>query len=719
MLKEKNYFFSIMLTTTIHTNNLSTNIIDITEFMQTFASQLEKKVENRLSPIYSPQDINDDFGSQLKPFPIQREIVKALITGYKTKKALFLIGEMGCGKTAQAIWVSETLKSKRTLIVCPPHLTQQWKEEIIKCYPHKRIAIIPDPQLRKINISNMTALQAIHKNNSIDFVIISREAIKTDFPIKSSLILKRTENNKYKDDVCPHCFEPVSYDIKLKINKNVKTFCEKCKSPLYSYIRHGNKAKPSLAKYIQKKMKGFFDFIIFDEAHELKAENSAQGAVLGKLAEKAKTLAMTGTLMGGKASDIFFLLQRTNPKDMKLEGFIGKKPNVIAFVEKYGVLERIVKAEEQDNRYSIGRKRTQKSVKERPGLSPLVVGNFLLNKTVFVRLSDFAERLPLYIEHPIECKIHPETTIGYTILSNYREILRGANNPAKIISSAIQAMLAYPDTHFKEIICDIDKDFQEVPLLIAPETKIPIGETDKEQQLLKIVKEAKDNGNKVLIFTTQTKKRDIQPKIAKLLEMHNIKPAVMYNHITTDKRDAWIKNKTKNTDALICHPRLVATGMNLLEYPIIIFFDTGYSTYTLRQASRRSYRINQTKPQIDVYYFYTKDTIQQDCLSLMARKNEVSLMAEGEIQEGGLSAMSNGAGSILNELVKVINGELKTENPLEIFSRTNKLNNEGKKNPKIKPMPTKIILPEIHIPVSRSSYLVNVNAPVPVQASLF
>ena len=53
-------------------------------------------------------------------------------------------------------------------------------------------------------------------------------------------------------------------------------------------------------------------------------------------------------------------------------------------------------------------------------------------------------------------------------------------------------------------------------------------------------------------------------------------------------------------------------------------------------------------------------------------------MVEGEIQEGGLSAMSDGTGSILGELAKVINGELKTENPLEIFSRINKFNNAGK-----------------------------------------
>jgi hypothetical protein len=33
--------------------------------------------------------------------------------------------------------------------------------------------------------------------------------------------------------------------------------------------------------------------------------------------------------------------------------------------------------------------------------------------------------------------------------------------------------------------------------------------------------------------------------------------------------------------------------------------------------------------------------------------------------------MSNGVGPVLNQLAKVINGELKTENSLEVFSRIN------------------------------------------------
>jgi len=42
----------------------------------------------------------------------------------------------------------------------------------------------------------------------------------------------------------------------------------------------------------------------------------------------------------------------------------------------------------------------------------------------------------------------------------------------------------------------------------------------------------------------------------------------------------------------IAHPRLFR-GMDLLWAPSIYFVQTGYSIYTLRQASRRSWRIGQ------------------------------------------------------------------------------------------------------------------------------
>ena len=88
----------------------------------------------------------------------------------------------------------------------------------------------------------------------------------------------------------------------------------------------------------------------------------------------------------------------------------------------------------------------------------------------------------------------------------------------------------------------------------------------------------------------------------------------------------------------ICHPKLVQTGLDLLEFPTILFYETGYSTYVLRQASRRSWRIGQKQPVRVGFLTYSK-TAQESCLRLMGKKLLVSLAMEGKLQAEGLQSM--------------------------------------------------------------------------------
>ena len=55
---------------------------------------------------------------------------------------------------------------------------------------------------------------------------------------------------------------------------------------------------------------------------------------------------------------------------------------------------------------------------------------------------------------------------------------------------------------------------------------------------------------------------------------------------------------------LVCHPRLVQTGLDLVYLPTILRFATDYSIYVTRQASRRSWSIGQTRPVKVVFMTY-------------------------------------------------------------------------------------------------------------------
>jgi len=89
---------------------------------------------------------------------------------------------------------------------------------------------------------------------------------------------------------------------------------------------------------------------------------------------------------------------------------------------------------------------------------------------------------------------------------------------------------------------------------------------------------------------------------------------------------------------VICHPKLVGTGLDLLDFPTIIFYESGYSLHTLRQASRRSWRIGQRRP-VRVKFLCAEGTMQTSCLRLMGKKLLVALTMEGKFAGEGLHSI--------------------------------------------------------------------------------
>ena len=60
---------------------------------------------------------------------------------------------------------------------------------------------------------------------------------------------------------------------------------------------------------------------------------------------------------------------------------------------------------------------------------------------------------------------------------------------------------------------------------------------------------------------------------------------------------------------VIAHSKLVETGLDLLDFPTILFYESGYSLRTLRQVSRRSWRIGQERP-VRVTFLCYEGTMQ-------------------------------------------------------------------------------------------------------------
>jgi hypothetical protein len=135
-----------------------------------------------------------------------------------------------------------------------------------------------------------------------------------------------------------------------------------------------------------------------------------------------------------------------------------------------------------------------------------------------------------------------------------------------------------------------------------------------------------------------------------------IRVAVLTTQVAPEEREAWYERQLRaGIQVVIAHPRLVQTGLDLWSFPDIFFYETGYSIYTLRQASRRSWRIGQ-RNNVNVKFFYYAGTMQEACLRLMGKKLLVSLAMEGKFATDGLQAIDEG-----DDILMAMARELVTE----------------------------------------------------------
>ena len=92
----------------------------------------------------------------------------------------------------------------------------------------------------------------------------------------------------------------------------------------------------------------------------------------------------------------------------------------------------------------------------------------------------------------------------------------------------------------------------------------------------------------------------------------------------------------------------------------------------MRQASRRSWRIGQTRP-VKVVFMSYRNTLQADALKLVAKKMQSSLAVEGELPEDGLAAYGDEGDDMMMALARrIVSGDEEnadTETVEEVFAK--------------------------------------------------
>ena len=390
------------------------------------------------------------------------------------------------------------------------------------------------------------------------------------------------------------------YLDRTKNERVLEQLKEICERPNDRFPVKGAQRRYPLSTYVKKKYRGRVDALLCDELHEYN-NASGQGDAMAELYGAAKKfVGMTATLINGYSSGIH-LLYRIVPSLMRKDGKPYTKPG--AFDSEYGVVETTYEIEDPD--YNSNRRATKGRSRSRqlPGVSPLVFSRFMLEYTAFLSLMDMGRDLPDYEEIPVPLEMENEVSASYKRMEKeLTRVLRSDKRVAqKILSPYLGLLTVYPDQPYDQ------------PPIVHPMDGFPLVEPEncgdfecdyaKEHKTMEIVRAKIDAGERVIIYTSWTR-TDSQQKLLKLLREAGIRAEILTPSVSPEKREEWVEKRVNaGLQVLITNPRCVETGLDLNAFTTLIFYSMGYNLFTLRQASRRSWRINQTAPRIEVYMF--------------------------------------------------------------------------------------------------------------------
>ncbi len=218
-------------------------------------------------------------------------------------------------------------------------------------------------------------------------------------------------------------------------------------------------------------------------------------------------------------------------------------------------------------------------IRDRPGLA-LGALSHLIGTNVFLRLSDVASDLPPYEEHVLFSNMTRKADdTGFFQRKAYDHIsgvLRQslaaalARGSKRLLGAYLQTLLAFPDGRTRgDTVFDPGSGMPFVRVQPLSEENV----YPKEQALLDLVAAERHQGRSVLIYATHTGTRDLTVRWRDILTRHDLRVAVLKaDTVVPDRRKTWVAQKVhEGIGVLLWHPRLVQTGLNLTEFPTIVW----------------------------------------------------------------------------------------------------------------------------------------------------
>ena len=333
-----------------------------------------------------------------------------------------------------------------------------------------------------------------------------------------------------------------------------------------------------------------FEYVILDEAQYIKNQKTKNAQSVKTLKARHK-LALTGTPIENSLAELWSIFDFLMPQYLY---------NYHHFKETYEI--PIIKNEDQ-----------QKQAKLKQLVEP-----FILRRTK----KDVLTELPDKIENNVIIPFTPEEEKVYLAnLSTINSELQSAIQVNHIDKIQILAMM----TRLRQLCCDQRILYKDI---IEPSSKL--------KACMDIIETAKENNQKVLLFSSFTKSLDL---IEAELRKKDISYYVLTGSTTKIKRHQLVNAfQNDQTTVFLISLKAGGTGLNLTSASTVIHYDPWWNMSAQNQATDRAYRIGQTN-NVQVYKLIMKNSIEEKIQKLQEQKQDLSNMFI-ENNNGSITQMS-------------------------------------------------------------------------------
>jgi hypothetical protein len=617
----------------------------------------------------------------------QREAVKAVMKAFASgRKGIGIRANTGTGKTWMAKAVKYIAGAKRSIMVTEPQLVPQMVNEYE--YEGFQVHVIDSwERLRELSRTRPKGLYLI---------AYTRLRMHPDFvPVTKTRLVRTKEGAKYTT-CCLNCLAEVK-----RITRGSKEHCPVCGDVLYTYIpenkrppiryrqwiadieRNGSslevKSHNKQLPYIRYLKRIPFDLAIFDEAHNAANLMSNQGTAFIRLAASAKrVLCLTATVTNGMAKSLYNLLWGINPVQMREAGWDMK--SATDFQAKYGAFKEVRKSDERNRHRDSEKVQTYDTA----GISPAALV-YTLPNFVNVDSEDFDD-LPPVEREVIKCAPHVEVE---ECMKTINKIIDDAELPIedKMPAASVRtaAFLRVSDTfrHADDEICLRGN-------LLGTLWRRPVAELlEKETELINIVRQIGNWGERLLVYTGNTQKIDMRGPLRRIIadSVPNMSIDVLPDSVAPDRLVAWFEKTI--AQVVIASYHRVATGLNLSQFNNLLWFDYTDNTRMAEQGEGRIRRVNTADIHRMIYgevrpcrYWYlTSSPIQEAQLAYTLEKRMIAKLAEGETPDIDPAECTSGNQSFSALITKALKeGNIDYQDPSALLKKMTRSDNAKVRN---------------------------------------